>query len=135
DGGDAAEDDAPTRATTVFRTFDGLEVTVESSGTDGATWIRLSAAALPPAADEQDGTGPGDEPAGDAGADGADSSGGEAAAGDAAAADGAGADDAEAGATAVAGEEKAGEADDAADAPDPEAEAREINARVSGWEY
>src|SRR5690606_440600 len=51
DAGEASGDEAPEAVTTVFRTFDGLKVTVDSTGTDGETWIRLHAAALPPAED------------------------------------------------------------------------------------
>jgi hypothetical protein len=138
---------APTKATTVFRTFDGLEITVDSTGTEDETWIQLRAAALPPAEDAAadaaapagDASGSGDEAAGDTtpddGANGGDaalSSGGESVAdaedGDSAdaAQDDVSADAAEAGAEADAAEE---------DAPDPQAEAGEINARVAGWEY
>src|SRR5690606_6938117 len=44
---DSEGDVEPSRVTTVFRTFDGLEVTVESTGTEDETWIRLAAAAVP----------------------------------------------------------------------------------------
>ncbi|HEX7060586.1 MAG TPA: DUF4340 domain-containing protein [Woeseiaceae bacterium] len=141
--------DTPEAVTTVFRTFDGLELTVDSTGTDAETWIRVHAAALPREEDTAAEAAPaatgnaasdtavtagaaGEQgtPAADAAPDGSAPKSTAAEAGEEAAANG-GPKDGEASADA------AGDAaeKDAAEKPDPEAEAARINARVGGWEY
>src|SRR5690606_22728553 len=123
---DSEGDVEPSRVTTVFRTFDGLEVTVESTGTEDETWIRLAAAAVPAGDAGTSGDAPGPD-------DGEETSDGGDGAGAGEAADEAPGND--------AGEEETGDAEaagddaEAAESPDPAAEAESINARVSGWEY
>jgi hypothetical protein len=104
--------------TTVFSTFDGLELRVVSTKEDDETWITLAASAREPAA----GSGPAAAPeepetssAEDTGAPAAE-------------------DTAAAGEAGGSPEPETTAADDAP-APDPQAEAAEINARVSGWRY
>ncbi len=138
DAGEASGDEAPEAVTTVFRTFDGLEVTVDSTGTDGETWIRLHAAALPPAEDSApaaaDGAASG-TPAAAGAAAAEEAPDGPAAAGAGAAGDGTASGeskDSAAPADAAGGDEAEKNAGKKAD---PEAEAAEINARAAGWEY
>lgn len=147
EGETATEDDnGVTTATTVFTTFDGLEVTVDSTTEDEATWITLSAAALPldsedaaeggdtgqtqgPAPDEAESSP--EEPAEATGASGEEAAG--AAEGEASRSDAEGGHAADGGDAAEAG--NGATAEDAEEAPDPATEAAEINARVAGWEY
>lgn len=139
-GSDGDSPAPPTRATTVFRTFDGLEITVESTGSDDETWIRLAAAARAPAEDtgqagpQEGGTDvePATAAASETAAEGGSaprSASDEAQAGSGTAA--------EEDATPAAAEQDATAAEDAlaAEAPEPGAEAAELNARVSGWEF
>lgn len=132
-GAGTAEGEAAT-ATTVFTTFDGLEITVAATTKDDETWISLDAAALPRAAEggdsgqaEDAGSAEANEAAGETGApDGEDHPAVDAGS-EGSSAGAASEDEAEAG-DAASGEE-------AGEKPDPAAEAAEINARVAGWEY
>ena len=107
----AADGELPDETTrTTFQTFDGLVVTATSFERDGGQWVRFEAAVA------EDGAGDGDE------ADAASSE-------PAAEADGDSAAPAEAAEAAEAAEKD----EDAG--VDVHAEAEQINARVSGWEY
>ncbi len=117
--GEASED--ALTATTVFTTFDGLQLTVDSTTANEATWISLEAAAVPVEAEEEqtaqaDGTPPDASPESPASADEAG-----------------GPTEEEATETA-ASEPGAGAAEDAG-TPLPAEQAETINSRVAGWEY
>ncbi|HET6631018.1 MAG TPA: DUF4340 domain-containing protein [Woeseiaceae bacterium] len=118
EAGDAAT------ATTVYKMFDGLQLTVESTTADDETWISLEAGAVPVEADEeaQAAAGENAQAAAEAPPDASSEAAG------AAAQDGAAAE--------PETTEAAEESDSAdAEAPDPAEQAEIINARVSGWEY
>lgn len=103
--------------TTVFRTFDGLEIRVASSKEDDQTWITLAASAVQPAPDAATAAGAGNEspPAGeDTGA--AENSDGTAT-------------------NEAGGPEQVTPPEEEEKKPDPKQEAADINARVSGWRY
>lgn len=125
-GDRAAEETGAKPVTTVFTTFDGLELTVQSTSENDETWVGLRAEALP-----QPGTGEGD---GTEGADGAADAAPEAPSDESAASS---ADEAAGEGEAPAETTDDGAATEAEDAetPDPAGEAAGINARVSGWEY
>jgi hypothetical protein len=130
-----SEGDDGSSAMTTYTTFDGLQVTVASRGTEDETWVTLEAQAVPvpgggdTEADQEAGeeTAPDGEeqtPAGD---------GSEAASPE-------DADGAEAESPSDPAEPAEAEAVDPEEAPEAEAvnpaeQAAEINARVSGWEY
>ena len=107
--GEGEEIESAAAATIVYTTFDGLQLTIDSTTVDDETWIGLEAEALPESAEEEPGAQPDETGAGNA----------EPAAGE----------------TGTAEQEAAGADNEATDAPGPAEEAQTINARVAGWEY
>jgi Domain of unknown function (DUF4340) len=106
--GEGEETEEASTATTVYTTFDGLQLTVDSTTANEETWIGLEAEAVPVEAEAQpqEAAKPADTPEQE----------GEAA---------------EQADTDAAAEPESEEAD----SPSPSEQAASINARVSGWEY
>lgn len=96
-------------ATTVYTTFDGLQLTIDSTTVGDETWIGLQAKAVPASTEEKPAAQPDETGAGNAGP--------------------------AAGEAGTAEQQEAGADNEAADAPEPAEEAQTINARVAGWEY
>lgn len=110
--------------TTVFRTFDGLELRVASSKEDDQTWITLSASAVEPAADA--GTAAGAEDESPSPEEGVEPPAGEDT--------GASENNDDTAANEGSSSEQATPPEDEKKA-DPKKEAADINATVSGWRY
>ena len=114
---EAPQSEQAATATTVYTTFGGLQLTIDSQTADDETWIRLEAEAIPAEGDE-----PEAEPGENAGTSGSEEPAGEPA-------EQAGTEPAE-----EAQVDSSGATEEAA-SPDPAEQAATINARVSGWEY
>jgi hypothetical protein len=112
----ARESGQATTATTVYTTFDGLQLTIDSTTADDETWISLEAETVPAEAEEHD-----VQPEGSAAAPGSPEP------------------DAEP--TQQAGTEPADNAEaqsgaaENPDTPNPVEQAETLNTRVSGWQY
>lgn len=113
---EAGDNDQSAKATTVYTTFDGLQLTIDSTTADDETWVSLEAEVIPAEADEPEAQaeekaessaspGPEGEPAEQTGTQPAEEA-----------------------------EAEPGAAEEAA-TPDPAEQAAAVNARVSGWEY
>ena len=115
----AGESEQATTATTVYTTFDGLQLTIDSATAEDETWISLEAEAVPAEAEEQDA-----QPEGSVAAPGSPEP-------EAEPAEQAGTDLSE------NAEAQSGAAEEAqeADTPAPAGQAETVNARVSGWQY
>ena len=114
--GQAPANENATAVTTVYRTFDGLQLTIDSKTADDETWISVEAEALPAGTDE-----PERQPEADAGTSSSPEPEGD--------------PSEQAGTEPAAGAEEDPGATGEAAAPDPAGQAAAIDARVSGWEY